>query len=79
MTILSITLKDPDGVDESIREAAREQVAGMEGLNEVERDFLVESRIGALREASKKFLEYGEYATITIDTDAGTATVKEVK
>ena len=30
-------------------------------------------------EAISKWVEYGEYVTVVIDTEAGTATVEEVK
>jgi hypothetical protein len=57
---LKITLKDPDGVYESIKNA----------VDSTDFEFI--------EEQCKPWIKYGEYVTIEIDTDAGTATVCKV-
>lgn len=75
---IKITLKDPDGVYESLREAATNSITALE-LEKGEREDLIESRHERYGEECKQWIEYGEYVTIEIDTDAGTATVCKVK
>ena len=72
---LRITLKDPDGVYESIRDAAKKSANEIYGLSASERDSLVDSRIASIERDCAKWITDGEYVTIEIDTDAGTATV----
>jgi hypothetical protein len=57
-----ITAKNPDSIDYSIQEAAKD--------NNVSED--------ELWDACEKWVEYKEYIRIEIDTEAGTATVCEV-
>lgn len=71
----SVTFKDPDGPYDSIQDAAKAQVDAMTGIDEDEREGLLESRVGKLREFTGQWLKYGEYVTIEFDTEAGTATV----
>ena len=75
---LKITLKDPDGVYDSMQSAARESVSRVglaEGLSNIEVDTLVYSRHEKIAEQCRQWIRYGEYVTIEIDTDAGTAVV----
>jgi len=58
-----VYMKDPDGIHDSIAEACDE--------NEQTRECLFEF--------IKRWCMYGDYITIEFDTDAGTATVLEVK
>jgi hypothetical protein len=74
---IKITLKDPDGVSESLRDAAESSVP--QGLTQSERESLTESRQERYGKACEPWIEYGEYVTIEIDTEAGTATVCKVK
>ena len=75
---IAITLKDPDGVYESIRDAANESVAGVSGLSGEEVEQLIEARREKIYDACAPWIEYGEYVTIEIDTEAGTAIVCKV-
>ena len=75
---LKITLKDPDGVYESIKQAAESSTGDTEGLDNSELEELAETRREKLEEQCKPWIKYGEYVTIEIDTDAGTATVCKV-
>lgn len=70
---IKITMKDPDGAQDSIDRAIKESVADIEGLNDREREALIEVRSESLD--LSRWLRYGEYVTIEIDTDAGTAIV----
>jgi hypothetical protein len=72
---LRITLKDPDGIYESLNDAAAESVPRSLGLSDGEMADLTESRRETLQHAVKPWVKYGEYVTIEIDTDAKTATV----
>jgi len=70
-----ITMKDPDGVYNSITDAAVASIAAIEGLSEDERETLEEGRRDEINDAASPWVKYGEYLTVEIDTDAGTATV----
>lgn len=74
-----ITLKDPDGFYEGIRDAAESSLKKEKGLSAEERESLIESRVEKIGESLKKWVEYGEYVDIEFDTDAMTATVCEEK
>ena len=75
---IRITLKDPDGIYESMREAANESIAGVSGLSGEEAEQLIEARREKIHDACEPWIEYGEYVTIEIDTEAGTAIVCKV-
>ncbi len=71
---ISITMKDPDCLYESIQEAVKGSIPA--GTDETEAEMLVEHRCEKLREMLvAKWFEYGEYLTVEIDTEAQTATV----
>ena len=75
----TITMKDPDGVWESVDEAARESIGRMlPNLEEEERKPILEQRKDILNNQIRKWFEYGEYLRVEIDTEANTATVLEV-
>ena len=73
--IINITLKDPDGVYDSIREAAREQVANIGNLTPRDAEVLEDKRHKQISESLKPWIEYGEYVRLQIDTEAKIATV----
>ncbi len=78
--ILRITMKDPDGVWESIDNAIRSAVrADCLPLTEDEQEELVESRREKVSQSLRAWLDYLEYVTIEVDTDANTARVVPVK
>lgn len=74
---ISVTLKDPDGVYESISQAMEEQeralVAG--GMAADEAAAAIEVRRENVQQQLTRWIEYGEYLTVEFDTDAQTATV----
>lgn len=73
---IKVTLKDPDGVYESIRDAVRESLANKD-LDDDEIDLLIENRVEKVNDILKKWIEYGEYITIEFDTEEETAIVVE--
>lgn len=75
---LKITLKDPDGVYISLRDAARESVKSLDGLTKDEFVELIDSRQEAFQKQCEPWVKWGEYVTIEIDTDENTATVCKV-
>lgn len=68
-----ITLKDPDGVYEGIREAARASLPL--GLEPDELEELIDGRHKKLSAFSRPWIKYGEYVTIEFDTESNTAVV----
>lgn len=69
---IRITLKDPDGVSNSVDEAAKQNV--YEGDNEQELEN-VKERIETI---ISDWIRWGEYVTIEIDVDTGIARVLKV-
>lgn len=73
-----ITMQDPDGVFEGIRDAVDESLkSNPPWLGETEDD-LREIRTTGLNELCGKWFEYGEYLTIEIDTAKKTARIVPV-
>jgi hypothetical protein len=72
---IKITLKDPDGVFESIKDAAESSMQNTEVLDLDEIAEIIESRQAKLAEQCATWIKYGEYVTIEIDTDTGSAIV----
>lgn len=76
-----VTMKDPDGPEDSLQDAARDAVRDMapEALKELlelhERSELVDMKQEKLRAFTSRWLEYGEYVTLEFDTEAGTCVV----
>lgn len=67
---IQITLKDPDGVYESLKDFA------MDEDDETIRGRL-QDRVSELEDEVRRWVEYGEYVRIEIDLDEGTARVVE--
>ena len=78
MPKITITMKDPDTLYDAIMEAAEEDARKIEGIDDDERQAIVEQRKEKFAEVAKKWFEYSEYLRVQIDTDAGTCTVLEV-
>lgn len=74
----TITMKDPDGPYDCIQDAARNSLKSS-GLSEKEQRALIDLRVEKMLETTNKFFEHGEYLSIEIDTEAGTATVLPAK
>jgi hypothetical protein len=72
----TVTLKDPDCFDESVRrELERDLKERYPDLDVEEREALFERRYEKLQDFAGQWLKYGEYISIEFDTEAGTATV----
>ena len=71
---IKFALKDPDGVYESLHQAAKNSTRSL-ALSAAERDDLIDHRHEQFAAACSKWIRNEEYVTIEIDTDAETATV----
>ncbi len=74
---IKIQMKDPDGVYDAVTDAIKDTLRSIQGISDDEREKLEESRREEANEAIFKWIDYGEYVTIEIDTDNMTATVCE--
>lgn len=74
-----LTMKDPDGVTDSLRDAVKKAVDAIVGLSDAEKEVLTDLRYEEIYSIAGKWLEYGEYLTIEIDTLEKTAVVVERK
>lgn len=69
-----ITMKDPDGVYDSKQQAVEDSLEELD-ISEQEKEALMEMRMAEVDAGLSKWFRYGEYVTIEVDTDAGTAVV----
>lgn len=70
-----IQMKDPDGVSDSIEEAAKKSASEVQGLSDEEREELIDSRANSFSKIIERWFEYQEYLTVEIDTDTKTISV----
>jgi len=75
---IKVTMKDPDGVYDSVKDTIKESVDSLEGLSDDEKEELVDTRFEDEMEKLKKFFKYGEYLTVEVDTDTQEARVVPV-
>lgn len=73
----SVTMKDPDGVYDSLRDAVMRDVGDIEGLSAEERDVMYSMRMESVKKLLNKWFSCGEYLTVAIDTEADTCVVME--
>ena len=73
----TLVMKDPDGVHGCVDAAVSQSLADVTDPDE--RRALYELRISKFRDVLKRWVQFGEYITINIDTDSGTAQVEETK
>ena len=71
---ITVTFKDPDVVDDAVKEAVSASVAKL-GLSEEEAEAVEELRRSAVRDVIGEWVSYGEYVTVEFDSDAKTAVV----
>lgn len=74
-----VTMKDPDTFDDAVKDAAKESLEQIEGLDDDERAALLDARIESIKNKVGGWFEYGEYLTVELDTETGSATVVETK
>lgn len=72
---IRVTMKDPDCLDNAVREAAKAEVDAITGIFEGERELLIEERVEAARKACCLWFKHGEYLTVELDTESKTAFV----
>lgn len=70
-----VTMKDPDTLGDAINEACKEEVSRIPGLDDEERDVVIEERRGKVAALCGQWFEYGEYLCVEVDTEAGTCVV----
>jgi hypothetical protein len=75
---VQITFKDPDTLDECIKDAVENQ-EDIKSLPDDEKELLVDTRIGKIKEVCYKWFQWGEYVVIEVDTELKTARVMETK
>lgn len=73
---ITVTMKDPDTLHDAIRDAVKDEVEAMPGLDADEKEGVIETRVEKIHTLAGKWFEYGEYLSVEIDTDAETCTVK---
>ncbi len=70
-----VTLKDPDVLNDAIKEAVENEVNKLDSLDEDEKYDLCQVREEKIGELCAKWFEYSEYLTVEIDTDKKTIEV----
>lgn len=70
-----VTVKDPDGFYDCVKNAVKESIDQLENIDEDEKEELLESRLEKTWDKLEKFVDCQEYLRVEFDTDAGTATV----
>jgi hypothetical protein len=75
---IRIQFKDPDRVGDAIQESVLASVQGLTYLPQDEKDAVIDRRYESAWAATEEFIEWQEYVTIEIDTEAGTARVVPV-
>ena len=74
--IITLNLKDPDGVSDGVARAASRRVQEIaETLTDEEAEDCREGIQDRLEEDIKPWVEWGEYVTIELDTETKTARV----
>lgn len=76
---IRVTLKDPDGFYDCVKDAVKDSLDELEGLDADEKEQLLEHRLEKTWDQLEKFVDCQEYVTIVFDTEAGTATVEKRK
>lgn len=75
---IRVTLKDPDGVEDCIRDEIMGEVRLLP-ISEREKDAICDFRRKIEGEKLCRWIKYGEYVTVEFDTEAMTARVVEVE
>jgi hypothetical protein len=70
-----VSMKDPDVLENAIRDAVKSEMASVQGLDDEEREAASEVRREKVSELCARWFEYGEYLVVEIDTEAETITV----
>ena len=72
---IQFMFKDPYAVSDAVDDAVRAEVDAIAGLDADERADVFETRRDKVNEIVNGWFHYGEYCTVILDTEAGTATV----
>ncbi len=72
---VTVTMKDPDCLDEAVVRAAEKSLQEQTGLSLGEQALVKEARVDEIRDKLYHWFTYGEYLDVEFDTEAMTATV----
>lgn len=76
-----ITFKTPDALEDAARDAAarvNESATADDRVDDEEAQQAADDAFDKVMEVGQKFIKYGEYLTVELDTETGTCTVKPV-
>jgi putative heme iron utilization protein len=76
---IQLHLKDPDGVYDSIADAAKASMAEVTGINDSEREELQENRREEIAKSLRQWVKYDEYVSVEIDTETQTTRVLDAQ
>lgn len=77
---IRVTLKDPDGFYDCVKDAVEEIVAyEFPTADDDEQEAIIEKRTNKVWQALEPWVEYQEYVTLEFDTEKGTAEVVKRK
>ena len=74
---IEILFKNPDALEESVKEALED--LKIDGVSDDELERVKESRKEEILELCNKWFEYGEYLKVEVDTERKTCEVVEVE
>jgi hypothetical protein len=75
MTKFRVTMKCPDALHDACQEAAKDYLESVSGIDDKDRELLLDNREGYLLQSAAKWFRHYEYLTVEIDTSAGTCVV----
>ena len=74
--IFTVTLKTPDALQDAIERAAEDQIGGSPSNDELDEQY--EDLVTDTKNICKKWFEYGEMVSLTIDTEKETCVVESI-
>lgn len=72
---IRITLKDPGRIYDAVQDTVHESLEAHDGLDDDEKEAIMETRIVKTWVILEKYIQYKEYITVEFDTVDGTARV----
>jgi hypothetical protein len=73
--IYRVQMKDPGTLHDAVRDAAKKELKGIQGIDDDEKEELLERRTEKLEEQAQRWFGYGEYLMVEIDTEKNTIRV----
>lgn len=72
---ITVTMKDPDTLLDCVRDAVKEEVEDITGIDQDEKEGLIDGRVEEAMKTCRKWFRYSEYLTVEVDTEAETCIV----